>query len=409
MKPSRPSASHRPLFLAAALLAGAAFFFNTLHSPARGQFDMNPHDQKTSYAVQAAFTDVVRRAGKSTVRLFAQRDGRTFPIILGTVISSDGLILTKASEILDVPHVYVKLANDSRKHDFKILGVSQTYDLALIKIDATGLTPIEFADTRPPETAAAAGPRRGYNFGPYVPRPTTPVVVPTIPDAAALPKGAISITVGEWVASADEAGTAGADLPPGYVGVISTVRRKIPPTGDARILGVVMDEKVPTKIDTVVPKSGAAAAGLKKDDQILAVDGHEITSVDDLRRFLGSYEVGDVVTVDLQRGSEKLSLHIVVGAPPDDADPEMEALSGDVSRRSANFPAVFQHDSLLEPQDCGGPLVDIEGHVIGINIARAGRTESYAIPADLIVADIPILKSGELAPAKSTLTKPAGK
>ena len=31
-----------------------------------------------------------------------------------------------------------------------------------------------------------------------------------------------------------------------------------------------------------------------------------------------------------------------------------------------------------------GPLVDLEGHVLGINIARAGRTESYAIPSEAV-------------------------
>ena len=29
----------------------------------------------------------------------------------------------------------------------------------------------------------------------------------------------------------------------------------------------------------------------------------------------------------------------------------------------------------------GGPLVDLDGHIIGINIARAGRISSYALPA----------------------------
>ena len=32
------------------------------------------------------------------------------------------------------------------------------------------------------------------------------------------------------------------------------------------------------------------------------------------------------------------------------------------------------------PADCGGPLVNLDGKVVGMNIARAGRTESYAIP-----------------------------
>ena len=44
----------------------------------------------------------------------------------------------------------------------------------------------------------------------------------------------------------------------------------------------------------------------------------------------------------------------------------------------------LQHDSVLKPNECGGPLVNLEGQVLGINIARAGRTESYAIPSEAI-------------------------
>ena len=45
------------------------------------------------------------------------------------------------------------------------------------------------------------------------------------------------------------------------------------------------------------------------------------------------------------------------------------------------FQRVLQHDTVLEPEDCGGPLVDLEGRVVGVNIARAGRIETLAIPA----------------------------
>jgi serine protease Do len=45
--------------------------------------------------------------------------------------------------------------------------------------------------------------------------------------------------------------------------------------------------------------------------------------------------------------------------------------------------------------------VDLEGRVIGINIARAGRTESYAIPADIVTSLLEPLKSGKLAPVNA--------
>ena len=59
-------------------------------------------------------------------------------------------------------------------------------------------------------------------------------------------------------------------------------------------------------------------------------------------------------------------------------------LGGKLSVRRFGFPLAFQHDTVLRPADCGGPVVDLDGHVVGFNIARAGRTESYALPADAV-------------------------
>jgi serine protease Do len=83
-------------------------------------------------------------------------------------------------------------------------------------------------------------------------------------------------------------------------------------------------------------------------------------------------------------------------------DVEMDYLSGQTNLRASGFPSVFQHDTVIAPQFMGGPLVDLQGRVIGINIARAGRTETYAIPADLLIPRIlQAMKDGDFpAPKK---------
>ena len=48
------------------------------------------------------------------------------------------------------------------------------------------------------------------------------------------------------------------------------------------------------------------------------------------------------------------------------------------------FPTILQHDSVLAATDCGGPILYLEGRVVGINICRAGRVETYAVPAEVI-------------------------
>jgi serine protease Do len=76
-------------------------------------------------------------------------------------------------------------------------------------------------------------------------------------------------------------------------------------------------------------------------------------------------------------------------------------LGGALSERRNGFPMILQHDAVLRPSDCGGPLVDLDGKVVGINIARAGRTESYAAPTQAVLPLLYDLMSGKLAPKPS--------
>jgi hypothetical protein len=56
-----------------------------------------------------------------------------------------------------------------------------------------------------------------------------------------------------------------------------------------------------------------------------------------------------------------------------------------------------QHDSVLAPNQCGGPVIDIYGNAIGINIARAGRVSSYAIPAKIAAPAIADMLNSAIA------------
>jgi len=37
------------------------------------------------------------------------------------------------------------------------------------------------------------------------------------------------------------------------------------------------------------------------------------------------------------------------------------------------------HDARSRPADQGGPFVDLDGNVLGLNVARAGRTETWGL------------------------------
>ena len=68
-------------------------------------------------------------------------------------------------------------------------------------------------------------------------------------------------------------------------------------------------------------------------------------------------------------------------AVPADSDGSITTHSyADVSLRQTGFPAVLIHDTIVGRRQCGGPVVDLEGRVVGVNIARFHRCSTFAIP-----------------------------
>ena len=72
-----------------------------------------------------------------------------------------------------------------------------------------------------------------------------------------------------------------------------------------------------------------------------------------------------------------------------------DAMSGRVSKRRSDFPRVLQTDLPLSVRSVGGPLLNLEGHCVGMNIARANRCETFAIPAKELLAIVSLLITGE--------------
>jgi serine protease Do len=55
---------------------------------------------------------------------------------------------------------------------------------------------------------------------------------------------------------------------------------------------------------------------------------------------------------------------------------------------------------------CGGAVVDLSGKAVGVNIARAGRVETYAVPADTVKLLIRELRGGPAAPIEAATDEP---
>jgi S1-C subfamily serine protease len=70
------------------------------------------------------------------------------------------------------------------------------------------------------------------------------------------------------------------------------------------------DEGRGVRVQKVEPNSPAAAAGLRVGDMIVAVDQEPVLGGAELQQVLIKKEVGDLISLGLVRGSEKLKIDV---------------------------------------------------------------------------------------------------
>lgn len=329
---------HRSIMLScvvALLVSSQGVRAHEPQNPLRGMFRRwNPASSDTRNVVKDAFRDTAARVSRSVVQI---RDGGK-SVAHGTIVTPDGFILTKASE-LGSRRVTCQFHDGTVKVG-DVMGADRATDLAMIKVDATGLVPIEFAES--PEW-----------------------------------------TRGIWLFSV---GTSDVAL---GVGVLSADLYAIP----GGILGVMLGDR---QVTAVVPKSAAEKAGLAIGDWITHVNGRAFDVEGELREELARYPSGYTIEISVERDGTRRDFDVTLmerNFQPRAVD--QNSLGANLSQRRDAFAEVIQHDTHLEPKHCGSPLVNLDGKAVGINIARAGRVKSYAIPAAQVVAMIDDFQAGK--------------
>jgi serine protease Do len=75
----------------------------------------------------------------------------------------------------------------------------------------------------------------------------------------------------------------------------------------------VSQDKKSLKIDSVTPGAPAEKAGLRANDVIVKIDNQTLTTPDDLGNFLKVRRPGAQISVHVQRGTEMLTINVVLG------------------------------------------------------------------------------------------------
>ncbi|QEG23942.1 S1C family serine protease [Mariniblastus fucicola] len=305
---------------------------------------------KEDSSLLSVFEPVAISAGESTVRV----QSGTRQIAVGTVVDSSGLILTKASEMRG--DLKCRLPNGD-VIPASVFGIDTENDLALLKIDADGLAVAPLAPVAPP-------------------------------------------TRGKWIVSpTDQNGSL-------KVGVVGVDERKIP--ASQAFIGIQMLDEVSdggVLITKVVENTPAQKAKLRIEDVILKIDQVEVKNRNALKQAIGKYTPGTDVALTVKRDDEEMVIKLTLAdassvSPMNNRSRIQNSMGSRLSRRGKNFPRAFQHDMALEAKHCGSPVVDLDGQIVGINIARSGRVSSLAIPIDAVISVIEKLKTGEFSPVK---------
>lgn len=326
-------------------------------------------DNPTVLAAIADAVDGVEDVAARVVRTDGDRPNEH--LALGTIVG-DGEVLTKASELRGTYGVLLPGMIDHRGDEenaqaipAELVGVVPEHDLALLRFDP--------ADT--PRNARAK---------------------------AAVFADDSTVRVGEFLVSVGPT--------PGLVkyGIRSVGPLSIPKTTPFLGIGMETLDTGEIVIVQVTPYSGAARAGLQAGDVLLKIDDVPVRRQNSVPGILSTKDVGERIRITYRRDGEEAVTRVRLGSRPRGTVRAIQQnqLGNFLSARASGFDEVIQHDAVLLPTDMGGPLASLEGEVVGINIARAGRVETFALPADVVLAVLDDLRMGKYAPTTRTALDP---
>jgi serine protease Do len=310
------------------------------------------------------FTELVEKQGPAVVNISATESARSLPgnhptlpegqepkaTGSGFIISADGYILTNSHVVDDAQEVTVKLT-DRQEFKARVVGSDKRTDVALLKIEATGLPTVTMGDPnrlKVGEWVAAIGSPFGLENtvtagivsakGRSLPQENYVPFIQT--DAAINPGnsgGPLFNLKGEVVGINSQIYSRSG----GYMGlafaipidVALDVKNQLLSKGKVSRgwLGVVIQEVSKELADSfglakpggalvaAMEKGGPAEkAGLERSDVVLKFDGKPIQSSSELPRAVGPTKPGSKVIVQVWRKGATKDINLVVGEMPMD-------------------------------------------------------------------------------------------
>ena len=261
----------------------------------------------------------------------------------GVIMREDGYILTNYHVIEGGDAVKIMLLSDGATYDAQLVGYDESLDIAVLKIDAEGLTAAQFGDydlLEIGDAAYAIGNPMGYLYGTMTDGIISALHVEVdvdgksmnlIQTSAALNSGnsggalineqgqVVGITVAKISGKEDEALVEGlglaipiSDARP-FINYILETGETCQPAIGITCSAAAMDGTAGVMVQSVEPDGPAREAGLQKLDLIVAGNGKAVDSIYSLKRLINETGVGGVISLTVLREGERLEVtcHVV--------------------------------------------------------------------------------------------------
>lgn len=309
------------------------------------------------------YTQIYDKNLPSMVSIQAE-DAKSYSTGTGVVLTSDGYIITNAHVVAGADKVQV-VCSDNRVLDAALVGFDANEDLAVLKVEATDLTPAEFGDSfalRCGDPVAAIGDPLGYRStitdgivsaldrlittsSTDANSQTVSTTLNVLQTNCAINPGnsggplfnsygeVIGITTAKYSTSSSGTNVEGLGFAIPINDVLAMIE-DIMTNGyvtDKAYMGIVpntltaqmamqyrYDISEGVFISYVEENSPASEAGLQMGDVITAIDGKSIASYEELVAAKKGYSAGDTSTLTIYRAGKTMEVQLTWGAQPED-------------------------------------------------------------------------------------------
>ena len=323
-------------------------------SPNLSQVSLSNYSDTAIYAAQKVLPSMVSIKVEYDVNYFGMTKATTGSGS-GVIISEDGYILTNNHvissadsssfyQVSDAKSITVKIYGDETEYPAEIVGTDSQTDLAVLKIDKTGLQAAELGDSSSVQIgefvlaignpynldfSVTAGIISALNREMTVDSTTYKVIQADCAINSGNSGGALVNSKGQVIGittlKLSGTGIEGVSFAIPINDTISIYKTLIEKGKISRpfvgVSGLDIDEATAIRngltkgiyVDSVVSGSSAEKAGIKSGDVIVSFDGKDISTMDELNEIKNTKNIGDNVEIKFDRKSELKTVTITLG------------------------------------------------------------------------------------------------